>query len=232
MINILAVDDDLDFHEILKVKLDPTVFKLTLVTNELEFFNYFNAYKYEAILLDLSFDGSTLKGFELLTKIRQEKNNDTPIIVLSNANNSKTISSALELGANDFVNKPVDGVLLTQKIKELMNGNAAFANELELGTSPGLKSPVTLTTTLRLVSISELGFVLEGNTFIARGYRIKLKSKRISEIFGTEGIDVYSTGFSSETNGVYLSTFELNPDQKDMVNRVREWIKNTMANEL
>ena len=126
----------------------------------------------------------------------------------------------------------MDGSLLTQKIKELMSGNAAFANELELGTSPGLKSPVTLVTTLRLVSISELGFVLEGNTFIARGYRVKLKSPRIKEIFETESIDVYSTGFSSETNGIYLSTFELNPDQKDMVNKVKDWIKTTMANDL
>lgn len=224
MIKVLAVDDDLDFHEILKVKLDPKEFELTLVTTEIEFLLSFENNKYDAFLLDLSFDGSPLKGFEILGKIRQEKNNDTPIIVLSNSNSSKIVSSALELGANDFINKPVDGKLLSRKIKELIGGNAAFSKELELGSTPGKKSPVKLLSNMRLVSISELGFVLEGTSFVARGYRIRLKSPRIKEIFGTESIEVYSTGFSSEISGTYINTFELNPDQKDTVLKVKEWI--------
>lgn len=224
MINVLAVDDDLDFHKILKIKLDPKEFQLTLVTTEVEFFLSFENNKYDAILLDLSFDGSPLKGFEILGKIRQEKNDDTPVIVLSNSNSSKIVSSALELGANDFINKPVDGKLLARKIQELKGGNAAFSKELELGATPGKKSQVKLSTNLRLVSISELGFVLEGTSFVARGYRIKLKSARIKEIFGTESIEAYSTGFSSEISGVYINTFEINPDQKDTVLKVKEWI--------
>lgn len=225
MIRILAVDDDLDFQEILKIKLNSKDIELTLTSTEAEFEAKFSEGKYDLILLDLSFDDNPLKGLEILSKIRQEKNNDVPIIVLSNTSTKKTVSSALELGANDYVNKPVDGKLLNIKIKDLVGGNQAFAKELELGKVPGKAITITVSSKLKLVSISELGFVVEGSAYIAKGSRIKLRSERIKEIFGTDSIDVYSNGFNSEISGVYQTTFEIDPDLKETINKVRMWIK-------
>jgi DNA-binding response OmpR family regulator len=225
MIKILAVDDDLDFHEILKVKLNSKEMELTLTSTETEFEAKFSESKYDLILLDLSIDDNPLKGLEILSKIRQEKNSDIPVIVLTNTSTKKTVSSALELGANDYVNKPVDGKLLNLKIKELVGGNQAFAKEIALGKVPGKAITITLSSKLKLVSISELGFVVEGSAYIAKGSRIKLKSERIREIFGTESIDVYSNGFNSEVSGVYLTTFEIDPDLKETINKVKMWIK-------
>jgi DNA-binding response OmpR family regulator len=229
MIKILAIDDDLDFHEILKIKLSQVDFELTITSTEIEFENKFNEQKYDLILLDLSIGDNPLKGLEILSKIRQVRNNDTPVIVLTNTNTKKTVSSALELGANDYVNKPVDGKLLVIKIKQLVGGNQAFAKEIALGTTPGKPTAITLSAKLRLVSISEIGFIVEGNAFIAKGSRVKLKSERIKEIFGTESIDVYSTGFNSEVSGVYLTSFEIDPDLKETINKVRMWIKTNLA---
>ncbi len=225
MINILAVDDDLDFQEILKIKLPSTEYNLTLTTTEQEFFEQMDKGNFDIFLIDLSLDNHPLKGLEIIIKIRQEKNKDKPIIVLSNNSAKKTISNALEIGASDFVSKPVDGKLLKTKITALVQGNQAYSKELEFG-KPSEKQPnVLLVSKLRLLAITELGFLIEGNAFVAKGSKIKLSSPRIQEIYGQNSIEVYSTGFNSEVSGVYVTAFEIDPENKEMVNKTKLWIK-------
>lgn len=223
MINILAVDDDLDFQEILKIKLSATEFKLTLASTESEFFEKFESEKFDVFLLDLSLDNQPLKGLEMVTKIRQGKASDTPIIILTNTDAKKIVANSLELGANDFVNKPLNPQLLISKIKALVSGNQAFEKELE--AMPGKGVSLQLGTKMRLVAITEIGFIVEGSAYIAKGSKIKLKSARIKEIFGLESLDVYSTGFNSERSGIYQTVFEIDPDHKDTVSKAKVWIK-------
>ena len=47
----------------------------------------------------------------------------------------------------------------------------------------------------------------------------------IKEIFGSDVIEVYSTGFNSEKSGVFVTTFEIDPDLKELVNKAKLWIK-------
>lgn len=225
MINVIALDDDLDFHEILKAKLSSSEYILTLATTENEFFEKFSVKKYDIALLDLSVDDQPLKGLEILVRLRQEKNSEIPVIVLSQESAKKIISNALELGANDFVAKPLDGKLLNSKIKGLIQGTQAFAKELEFGTTPDKQPDIILTSRLKMVAVTELGFLLEGSAYVAKGSRVKIKSDRIQEIFGVEMVEAYSTGFNSDKPGVFLTTFEIDPDQKDLLNRSKLWIK-------
>lgn len=225
MINVLACDDDLDFHEILKIKLPVTEFKLTLTSTEAEFWEKFESEKFDIFLLDLSIDDSPVKGLELINKIRSDKNSETPIIVLSNTSAEKIVSNALELGATDFNSKPLDSRLLIAKIISAVNGNQAYGDTIKFGKFPGLQPDVTITTTLKLKSISEMDIIIEGNAFVAKGAKVKVASQRIKEIFGTDSIDLYSTGFNVESNGVFLSKFEINPDNKDLINKVKFWLK-------
>ena len=165
MIEILAIDDDLDFHEVLKVKLPAAEYKLTLTANEADFFEKFLSQKFDICLLDLSIDDTPLKGLEILSKLRQEHNSDIPVIVLSNTSSEKVISNALELGANDFTSKPLDARLLTSKIKTVINGEQAFGEVVRFGKFPGKQPDVTINARLRLKAITELGFLVEGNAF-------------------------------------------------------------------
>lgn len=226
MINILAVDDDLDFQALLKVKLPPSEFDLTLASTEKEFFEKIDSKKFDVYLLDLSIDDHPLKGLEILIRIRQEKMSETPVVVLSNSSSKKVVSNALELGANDFVSKPIDGKLLINKIKALVEGNQAFSKEFEFGETPEKMPEIKLLTKFRFISLSDLGFVLESQAYVAKGSKAKLYSERITEIFGVKSLEVYSTGFDSESSGVYRTTFEIDPDNKELISKARLWIKN------
>ena len=225
MINILAVDDDLDFQEILKIKLPPSEFNLVLSSTEKDFFEKIDSQKFDIFLLDLSLDNHPLKGLEILMKIRQEKFKDVPAIVLSNSSSKKIISNALELGANDFIAKPVDGKLLISKIKALIEGNQAFAKELEFGVVPGGTTDIFITSKIRLVAATEIGFIVEGSAYVSKGTKLKLRSSLLKEILGCDTTEVYSTGFNSEVSGVYMTTFEIDPDNKELLSKLKVWIK-------
>lgn len=224
--NILAIDDDVDFHALLKLKLNAAEFNLTLCLTEQEFFEKLKSEtKFDVILLDLSIGENPLKGLEILSKVRGESQDDVPVIVLSNTDAKKVISSALELGANDFVPKPLNATLLIDKINALVTGNQAFAKKLKFGNFPGKQPNVIMSTRLTLKAVTEIGLLIEGNAYIAKGARVKIKSKRMLEIFGIDTIEVFSTGFATEESGVYLTTFEIDPENKDFINKAKLWIK-------
>ena len=46
-------------------------------------------------------------GIELVDYVRNQLNSDVPIILISAASNDENIVSAFEMGANDFIAKPV-----------------------------------------------------------------------------------------------------------------------------
>lgn len=62
--------------------------------------------KVDLLLLDLMMPG--IDGFEVIRRLRaSEDTKDLPIIILSALNSEQDISKGFQLGANDFINKPI-----------------------------------------------------------------------------------------------------------------------------
>ena len=58
------------------------------------------------VLLDLMMPG--IDGFEVIRRLRAaDDTKDLPIIILSALNSEQDISKGFQLGANDFINKPI-----------------------------------------------------------------------------------------------------------------------------
>lgn len=59
-------------------------------------------------------------GMELIDFVRNELKSNVPIIMISSAGNEENVLSAFELGANDFLSKPISpSELLVRVAKEL-----------------------------------------------------------------------------------------------------------------
>ena len=59
-------------------------------------------------------------GIELVDYLRNEMNSQIPVIIISSAGNEENVLSAFELGANDFIAKPVNpSELLVRVNREL-----------------------------------------------------------------------------------------------------------------
>ena len=78
------------------------------------------------VLLDLMMPG--IDGFEVIRRLRaDEKTKDLPIIILSALNSEQDISKGFQLGANDFINKPIIMEKLISSVTTQINLQAAKA---------------------------------------------------------------------------------------------------------
>ncbi|OHD97505.1 MAG: response regulator receiver protein [Sulfurimonas sp. RIFCSPHIGHO2_12_FULL_36_9] len=117
---ILAVDDDLINLKLLKSMLmkNPDVKEVLEAKNGADAVSQIKSRSdINLILLDIIMP--IMNGLEVLKVVRSDENiEQLPIIVLTTDETKKT--EALELGANDFLMKPIRSVELMQKIEAII----------------------------------------------------------------------------------------------------------------
>ena len=60
-------------------------------------------------------------GMELIDYVRNELGSKVPIIIISSSGNEENVLSAFELGANDFISKPVSPSELMVRLARELN---------------------------------------------------------------------------------------------------------------
>src|SRR5690349_6049414 len=123
---ILVVDDEPDVRTLFDQR-----FRREIRSGE---FNFAYAYSGEEALTYLQDSGSEvvlilsdinmpgMSGLELLRRIRQDRPNPPPplVMMLTAYGDAETRWQALELGANDFLTKPVDFAALKERLQTLI----------------------------------------------------------------------------------------------------------------
>ncbi len=138
--NILIVDDDKRNIELIKAMLMQENCKTYGCLSAEEALSCFNDYKPDLILLDILMPG--IDGFELCRMLKQDvRTRIIPIIMITALNERKDRKKALEAGAEDFLNKPLDKFELIARVKsllrlksyhdELINSHAEIAKKNE-----------------------------------------------------------------------------------------------------
>ena len=79
--------------------------------------------KPDLILLDIIMPG--IDGFETYRQIRQnEENENIPVVFLTGDTNMETEENGLELGADDFIVKPIDPITLQYRLTRILEYDA------------------------------------------------------------------------------------------------------------
>ena len=124
MIHVLVVDDELDVQMLFQQR-----FRKEIKTGEYEFAFAINAdaalaymntnvEKVNFILSDINMPGKT--GLELLACIKETYKTPTPKVMMITAyGDAENFNMAKQLGADDFLTKPVDFTLLKEKFKTI-----------------------------------------------------------------------------------------------------------------
>jgi len=87
----------------------------------------------DLILLDVQLPGRD--GFETCRALRQRPAlEEVPILIMTGRTDSTTIEQAFDVGATDFIEKPLDWQLVQHRVRFLMRANSAF-NDLRLTLS-------------------------------------------------------------------------------------------------
>jgi len=114
---LLAEDDEL-LAALLRHRLEKGGYDIHLSEDGKEVKDYLVDNTPDLIICDIMMP--YFSGMELIDFVRNELDSDVPIIIISSAGNEENVLSAFELGANDFLSKPISpSELLVRVAKEL-----------------------------------------------------------------------------------------------------------------
>jgi DNA-binding response OmpR family regulator/HPt (histidine-containing phosphotransfer) domain-containing protein len=104
--HIMIVDDDPHILATLQTMLMPWGLKVTTLTNPQEFWSVLNAARPDLLVLDVEMPA--ISGLELCQTIRADQDwSKLPIIFLTAHHEASLIQEVFEIGADDFITKPV-----------------------------------------------------------------------------------------------------------------------------
>jgi len=113
---ILMLEDNRELSELVARYLSQH-FVIDILTTVEEASDYIDQFFYDVVLLDRDIDGKDV-GMSLIPKIKA-KNSDTGIIVISAYGSIADKISGLNLGADDYLDKPFDNDELLARIEAL-----------------------------------------------------------------------------------------------------------------
>ena len=125
MKNVLVVDDEPDVEFLFlqrfrkEIKSGNIEFQFAFSTDEaLEFLNKESAQDFLLVLSDINMPG--MSGLELLDNIKKTYLKPPPVVMMITAyGDEENYTTAMSLGADDFLTKPLEFKLLKEKLKEI-----------------------------------------------------------------------------------------------------------------
>ena len=119
---ILVVDDEKDIQTLFEQRFrreirDKTADFVFAFSGE-EALVYLNKHEHEAVLILSDINMPGMSGLELLGRIKQKYHKPPPVVMMITAyGDAENFNIAKELGADDFLTKPVDFTVLKEKLK-------------------------------------------------------------------------------------------------------------------
>ena len=124
---VLVVDDEKDmqtlFEQRFRKEIREKKIDFAFASSGEEALNYLNTHNHEAVLILSDINMPGMSGLELLKHIKQKFSAPPPIVMMVTAyGDEENYNQAISLGADDFLTKPLDFVLLKDKLKLTVNG--------------------------------------------------------------------------------------------------------------
>jgi CheY-like chemotaxis protein len=121
---ILVVDDEQDvrllFEQRFRKEIRNEVISFVFAYSGEEALNYLHGHEHEAVLILSDINMPGMSGLDLLKKIKQEHKHPPPVVMMITAyGDSENYETAVSLGADDFLTKPLDFTLLKEKLNLL-----------------------------------------------------------------------------------------------------------------
>ena len=116
---VLIVDDEPFNIDVLEQALDGSNYQVITASNGQEAWAKIQSEQPDLILLDLMMP--VMDGFTVLAKVKEDPTlRDTPIIIVSAENDSKSVVKGIKQGAEDYLTKPVNTAQFVKKVKDFL----------------------------------------------------------------------------------------------------------------
>ncbi|MDI9348475.1 MAG: response regulator transcription factor [Candidatus Symbiobacter sp.] len=120
--HILIVDDDVRLAELIANYLGRQNFSASLAHSAQEARQALGVYRFDLLVMDVMMPGES--GLDFVTAWRQEKADNTPILLLTALGESGDRIAGLEAGADDYLTKPFEPRELLLRIEAILRRQA------------------------------------------------------------------------------------------------------------
>jgi diguanylate cyclase (GGDEF)-like protein len=121
---LLIVDDDAMNRDALSRRLSRTGYTVLTAENGPDALALVSANRVDAVLLDVMMPG--MSGLDTLRHLREARSvSDLPVIMVTAKDGSHDVVEALDLGANDYVTKPIDYAVALARIRAQVTARRA-----------------------------------------------------------------------------------------------------------
>ncbi|MCL4487673.1 MAG: response regulator [Chloroflexi bacterium] len=112
---LLVVDDNKMNRLLLARHLEQQGHKVTFAENGRQALETLRSQSFELVLLDIEMP--VMNGYQVLTELMQDpKLHDIPVIMISGVDELESVIQCIELGAEDYLHKPINPVLLKARL--------------------------------------------------------------------------------------------------------------------
>lgn len=133
---VLIVDDDVIVRDVARVSLEKDGFTVSEAVNGVEGLEAVKRLKPEIVLLDVMMP--EMDGYETCRAIRKLPGGDSlPVVMVTALEDVESINRAYEAGATDFITKPIEWIILVQRVRymlravRLINERQQLENQLQ-----------------------------------------------------------------------------------------------------
>lgn len=221
---ILTIDDDLEFRKGIEIVLGRMGFQVIGASEPAEFMANVDKFKPDLYLIDLQLGARS--GFELIEALRKERKAKEPILVVSGDKRPEMISHALELGADDYILKPLDRAFLASKLAIYLPGEALAEEAPVYAEVPLERKSARIEFTATVTEVDELGVRLHSAHLIPKGTVLKLRCEPLREAGIAEGealVTIASSELLPEGAG-YSIYAEFDGVDVEFMQSVRRWL--------
>jgi len=122
MPRVLVVDDDPTMRLLVGEALEPGGLEVDEASDGAEAIRVFRRHPHDLVLLDVRMPGSD--GFAVCEEIRKAPGGeDVPVVIMTGLDDLDSIRRAYEVGATDFITKPIPWLVLSHRVRYLLRAS-------------------------------------------------------------------------------------------------------------
>lgn len=223
---VMGVDDDPLHNLIIESVLKSLGISPIITTSTGEFLNEIRKTQPALCLVDINIH--TLgEGYELIKTIRSLYKETIPIIVISEKYSYSAIAHALEIGANDFLTKPIDREAFAWKLNRFLKTDELFySSDRPFLPVPEGGTPAEVELEVQILEVDEFGILFASDHLPVKGSSASFQGPLISDITGSTEPQILTIISTSLLEGVrkYSYFAEFNSEDEALLRNVRKWI--------
>jgi len=222
---VLILDDNEEFAQLITVFLNKLGVKSKIYLTSETFLKNLSIDEPDLCMMDLNLSKPG-EGFILIQAIRSKLGDEIPILVMSARSDSPSITYALEVGANDYMVKPLDQAIMATKLSPYIQSQQIHDSKFTYFQVPPEKSQMKMEIEFEIEEIDELGLKMKCQHLPTKGGIFHISGETIKAMTGNEKplfLTVASNWVLPTGNG-YGCYAEFEYSNTKLMDSIRVWV--------